>query len=452
MSLRRNLFRLSLIIPIGLFIAFVGLVRYSTSPSFCNSCHIMKPFYESWKTSGHNFVPCVDCHYPPGATAELKGKFQALSQVAKFVTGTYSTKPYAEIEDASCLRMGCHEKRLISGKATFKRGIIFDHEPHLTKMVRGKVLRCTSCHSQIVQGSHVSVTESVCFICHFKGAKAGREENPIGGCPFCHESPKGDIKFAGITFNHADFVGKGVKCQNCHFEAIKGEGEVPKQMCLTCHGEPERLSRYDDTEFIHTNHVTNRKVECFQCHIEIKHAVKTSVKPLDYDCDTCHTSKHVGVKEMYMGTGGKGVKNMPSTMFIAQVDCIACHMIPESISAGTPFTGRTYRFSKYACTRCHGEGYDVMPAAWKEQLKTELGEVENLLKKSEELIKKLKQDQPNYLKVMRLYKDALHNYDFVKYGQGVHNMEYALALLAYTKKNAQEISSLISQGRKAALN
>ena len=42
-------------------------------------------------------------------------KFQALSQVVKFVTRTYSSKPYAEVEDSSCLRSGCHSTRLLQG-------------------------------------------------------------------------------------------------------------------------------------------------------------------------------------------------------------------------------------------------------------------------------------------------------------------------------------------------
>src|SRR3989337_2871133 len=105
-----------------------GMFEFSTSPYFCASCHIMKPYYQAWKTSKHNHVPCVDCHYPPEIREKMVLKFQALSQVVKYVTRTYSSKPYAEISDASCLRNGCHETRLLQGVVTFKRGIKFDHK------------------------------------------------------------------------------------------------------------------------------------------------------------------------------------------------------------------------------------------------------------------------------------------------------------------------------------
>ena len=52
----------------------------------------------------------------------------------------------------------------------------------------------------------MEVTESTCFLCHFKGTKFGRVENPIGGCGNCHAAPEGDIELEGATFNHKDFV------------------------------------------------------------------------------------------------------------------------------------------------------------------------------------------------------------------------------------------------------
>jgi hypothetical protein len=173
LHIRPRFFRVLLLGFLCLLALLVGLFEYSTSPRFCNSCHIMRPYYHAWKTSSHNFVPCVECHYPPGKRDELRVKFQAMTQVVKFVTRTYGSRPYAEVEDASCLRDGCHETRLLEGKVTFKRGIVFDHKPHLTEARRGRKLRCTSCHSQIVVGTHMVVTESTCFLCHFKGRSAG---------------------------------------------------------------------------------------------------------------------------------------------------------------------------------------------------------------------------------------------------------------------------------------
>src|SRR3989338_8269279 len=161
-------------------ILFLCLIKFSTSPSFCHSCHIMKPYYDSWAGSKHNKVSCVYCHYPPTKKADLLWrKFQALSQVVKYVTRTYSSKPFAEVDDSACLRKGCHSMRLLEGKVEFGKGITFDHTPHLQETRRGRKLRCASCHSQIVVGRHVEVTLDTCYLCHFKGMKTGREITPL---------------------------------------------------------------------------------------------------------------------------------------------------------------------------------------------------------------------------------------------------------------------------------
>lgn len=118
-------------VPILIGMAIVGLlafVQVSSTPQFCGTCHIMKPYYKSWENSAHNKIACVECHISPGLTAEVRKKFEALSMVAKYFTATYGTKPWAEVDDAACLR--CHERRLLDGRVEFE-GVAFDHRPHL---------------------------------------------------------------------------------------------------------------------------------------------------------------------------------------------------------------------------------------------------------------------------------------------------------------------------------
>lgn len=252
-------------------VALAGLYQLSSSPLLCNTCHIMKPYVQAWKTSKHNMVTCVECHYPPGFRDSLWVKYQALAQVAKWATQTYSSKPFAEVEDASCLRSGCHSQRLLQGKVVYKRGIIFDHRPHLEQVRRGRQLRCTSCHSQIVVGTHIEVTESSCFLCHFKGMKVGRELTPLGGCTGCHQAPKGEILVGSVRFSHEELVRRGVACQKCHLNVVEGEGEAPRERCFTCHNQLEKLDRYPDTPFLHDFHVAGHNIECARCHTEMRH-------------------------------------------------------------------------------------------------------------------------------------------------------------------------------------
>jgi nitrate/TMAO reductase-like tetraheme cytochrome c subunit len=431
-----------------------GMFEFSTSPYFCASCHIMKPYYQAWKTSKHNHVPCVDCHYPPEIREKMVLKFQALSQVVKYVTRTYSSKPYAEISDASCLRKGCHETRLLQGEEVFtplrSEGkspikIKFDHGPHLTEQPRGKKLRCTSCHSQIVVGNHMEVTESTCFLCHFKGTKVGRVENPIGGCGNCHTAPEGDIKIGDASFNHKEFVGtRHVACQNCHLEAIQGEGEAKKERCIQCHNEPARLARYADTEFMHRNHVTNHNIECTHCHEPIQHAVKTTVEPLQYDCTVCHEKKHNIQKQIYMGIGARSVRNMPSPMFMANVDCVGCHLVPKTSEATVAFLGQTFQASEAACLGCHGEDYKGVLGSWREEVGADLARTKPLVERARGLLRSADASRMENRKAVAQARDAEYNYLFILYGKGIHNVDYAKEVLGKARADSEAALSKFS--------
>jgi nitrate/TMAO reductase-like tetraheme cytochrome c subunit len=253
--------------------ASAGLWHASSSPALCNSCHIMRPYVEAWKASPHHDVTCVRCHYPPGLRDTLWVKYQALTQVVKWATHTYSSKPFAEVEDGSCLRSGCHDRQKLRGEIVSKRGIVFDHAPHLDQAPRGHHLRCASCHSQVVVNTHIQVRQSTCFLCHFKGTKNGRELTPITGCTGCHQPPKGDLRIGSLTFNHDEIVRRGVACQQCHLNVVEGDGEVTRERCLTCHNQPEKFDRFADTPAIHDVHVTGKNLECSRCHTEIRHAL-----------------------------------------------------------------------------------------------------------------------------------------------------------------------------------
>lgn len=254
-------------------VALTGLWHASASPQFCNSCHIMRPYVEAWKVSKHSSVACVQCHYPPGFRDTLWVKFQAISQVAKWATRTYSSKPFAVVEDASCFRSGCHGRDQLEsqGVKTFGRGTRFDHRPHLEAARMGRELRCTSCHSQIVVEKHFEVATSTCFLCHFKGTMSGRELTPIAGCTGCHEPPRGEITLGSVKFSHGAVVERGVACQKCHLNVVEGDGAAPRERCFTCHNQPDKIERYADTAAVHAVHLTDHSIECTRCHTEIKH-------------------------------------------------------------------------------------------------------------------------------------------------------------------------------------
>ncbi len=414
------------------FIALLGLTKYSENPKFCISCHIMQPYYNAWQGSKHHGVACVECHYPVTDTKTLLWKkYQHVSMVVKYFTKTYSSKPYAEVDDSSCLK--CHDKRLLEGKLVTKNGIHFDHRSHLTTTRRDRKLACTSCHAQMTVGNHMEVTWNTCYLCHFKGLKTGRDFKPLGGCLACHDLPNKNVKLGNITYNHKEFINKsGVNCMNCHQDVVQGEGEVSKERCFSCHNQPEKLEKINDLAFIHENHITKHNVACFHCHSEIKHKFSApGKKELTYDCSVCHSGNHLGQKEFYRGVGAKGVPDMPSPMYLANVDCVGCHISKNADDLEAHFKGQTFKGAQdESCVKCHGEKFRGMTENAKKVMSEELTAVKSKWELAKSGLDKLPpQDKASAQKTL---EDARYNLTYVESAHSVHNIYYAAQILRKT--------------------
>jgi len=407
---------------LGTYLAF----ELSSQPAFCGTCHNMRPYYTSWLTSKHNHVKCVECHIPPGLESELRKKYEAMSMVTRYITGTYSTNPWAEVDDQSCLRSGCHSKRLLLGRELYA-GVLFDHQPHLTEMRRGKHLRCTSCHSQIVQGSHISVTPSTCILCHFKNATPN---TGTARCTLCHTIPTKTITAGGLSFNHGDVKRFDMNCMSCHDGVIKGDGNVLRERCFTCHNETDRVERYGETDFLHREHVTDHKVECMHCHTEIEHRIPEREHVVNTACDSCHTGAggHSAVRDLYRGIGAKGVDPQPAEMFLAGVRCEACHTQPRE----------DYRAAdELSCMSCHGPTYLTIYQTWtttlnqrvtamRTQLRTVTAQLETRAGGAAALA------------------DAHANLGLLIQGHAIHNPPYAVAILDKTRRDVA--TALVAAG------
>lgn len=418
-----------------LFLALAGLVcfalilfaatEYTSRPQFCSTCHYMQPYVDAWKTSTHANVTCTDCHYPPGFKPKLMGKFTAISMTVNYFTGVYKkSKPWAEITDSSCLRSGCHEERLLHGRVLFKEGIIFDHAPHLMKLRRGKKLRCTSCHSQIVQGEHITVTESSCFLCHFKNQP---DEVPIDNCTWCHAAPvSGDS--VEVKYDHSYVVDHNIECQKCHGPMKVGDGTVPIEQCSACHAEVGKIMKYNDIEFIHNNHVTDHKVECQNCHQIILHKSVSRTPNIMPECESCHTKPHAAQLDLFAGMGGRDVKSHPNPMFEEGLNCQGCHIF-HKFENDFPEMGETVIARAESCEGCHGGGYMRILRQWSTLMTKKIDTLAHALETVDKEISSGDLPEGERERAVALVEDARFNFDLVNEGNFVHNVVYSDELL-----------------------
>lgn len=415
----RILVPVTILAVILLAVSTVGFIEYSARPSFCDNCHIMQPYYDSWTTSSHREVACIECHYAPGIRAEAMGKLQAANQVVKYVTGAYGMKPWAEVEDAACLRSGCHSERKVEGLVDYA-GVSFDHTQHLGELRRGKQLRCTSCHSQIVQGEHLAVTPATCFLCHFKDRPSG---DPVAGCTGCHPSPPRVVSPAGYVVDHAQYVRDRISCVSCHNEVVVGTGTADRARCFTCHNEPERIAQFEDTTLMHRIHIAEHNVECTQCHTPIEHRVTSLATSFDLDCGSCHAGAHDAQRRMYAGMGGHESRDAPSKMFLARVSCLGCHGQATTVRGHE----RVQLAGEASCMSCHGVRYANLLPAWQQEMERRLDRVEPVVAAARSRLGAAPvRRRATADSLLRLAQD---NVDLVRRGKAAHNVLYADQLL-----------------------
>lgn len=440
-GIRRHLKTLILtavIVVGGIIVINLGFSKIATNSTACLTCHYMKPYYDQWKTSTHAQIPCIQCH-------PIRPSLIGISTL-KYLTNNYNPRPRAEVPDEACLQSSCHSRRLEKGKVFFRGDITFDHNLHLGKARRGQLLRCTSCHSQIVQGEHISVTEKVCFLCHFKGAARGESAT---GCPSCHGTPTKIVEHDGFSFSHSSYLRIGVACNQCHLDVAKGLGEVPKERCFSCH--IERLENHKDREFMHDNHVTKHGVDCFKCHTEIKHGEIRMIKALEIACESCHKQLHSMQKEMYMGASGRGVEDTPSRMFAAQVSCDGCHtkVVYSGISPVLISGEESLEAERKSCVACHGKGFDFMMDDWTDTMKAMVEEFRPQLEKAETMLDEMDRLGNIPQQTKNLLEDARYNFNFVAAGRGAHNVEYAVKLVKAAASQIDTAMKYIDRDYKA---
>jgi len=455
----RKAIKIFLIFCIAVFVILLGaMLRFTESSTFCGLCHQMNVYMESWRSSTHRQVACTKCHYEPGFLNHMKGKWvDGQVSLAYFLSGKRPSTPHAQISDASCLQGGCHKINDLQGNMIYKN-VAFSHGKHLGELRRGMSLRCTSCHAQLVQGKHLTVHEINCFICHYYKAGPKGEENciscPVGGCTSCHVEPKGDIKVKGWSFNHKKYIARGVACEKCHLSIVQGDGHVPEGKCIECHNEPVLLSTKYTPQFMHQKHVTDHKIECSSCHTPLRHEMGQipSLTHIPSNCDKCHSKEmHLGPRDFYRGTGGIGVPDSPSLMFLTNVDCIACHRRAEESQAALHTTRFGEKVIGDACVDCHGEGFDATLKQWKSLLSKAESEANQRIFNTQKVLYEFEKTNGNtaaFRKAQNLLNEARHNYSFVLLGKGVHNIEYALKLLNATNSKTEQVLAIVDKEYK----
>lgn len=393
---------------------------YTSRSEFCDSCHNMEPYYASWERSAHHDVKCVECHMTPGFGGKIRGKMQGLVQLTKYVTKTEGPRPHAQILDLSCLRAGCHEKRLLNGRVDF-RGLSFDHKPHIDdEGSRGLHLRCTSCHSQPTTDEHMSVDLSTCYLCHFKNEPFNEG---LGACNRCHQVPEKSYDLGGGThFTHELAFTTGVDCASCHRDLIRGEGIVREERCRSCHNDRASLAKIGERDMLHVTHTEVHRVDCVDCHEPIEHSLDAQrLAHAVSDCASCHPNHHLEQLQMFEGLGGELAPGAEGGMAASRVACRSCHRVLDVSPTGTML----WTSSADVCSMCHDAAQVSDLLVYQEALGKSLVDIEAALGRAQQARDGTEPTDERRAELDKQLAKLRHDAEFLRIGKGIHNVHYA---------------------------
>jgi len=412
-----------------------GMIVVSEQPGFCNSCHIMNRYYDSWKTSAHSEVNCLDCHLRPGLMGHVKGKINGFAQAVSCIVGRVGTKPNAAVLDVSCLRSECHQANELAEEEINFHGVKFSHKNHIQKEVGGITISCGTCHSHFEGDEHFSVNRDACFTCHFVKGSDSEAKLVQTTCLSCHEPPNKVIKRGMVTVNHTEFVSYNASCEeSCHKGQVEKESQVADSVCLNCH-DFDRTEHADTTE-IHKIHTSGEKVECFACHGRILHGpTKDAPLAVMMDCKSCHSDTHNVQLSMYTAQEHPQQKQSDrilSPMFLTHVECTGCHTESTPGKSGTVESiGTVARAAPQACDNCHepGTGQQYIPF-WQSSIKKLHAEVTYKLDNLRNTLQAVADDsRAAKLKEKITQAEELIGSVEADGSWGVHNFKYTEAIL-----------------------
>ncbi|MGE5545013.1 MAG: cytochrome c3 family protein [Bacillota bacterium] len=146
------------VLLVAALVVFIGaattavLLQASEKPSFCATCHVIQPYYESWKTGnllaakhGEAEIKCLDCHQ--------QSIPEKIHEGVAFVTGNYE-KPLKERDFSMADCLACHTEDWEKTVAATNFESSNPHDSHLGeiechlchKMHRESQVYCAQCH------------------------------------------------------------------------------------------------------------------------------------------------------------------------------------------------------------------------------------------------------------------------------------------------------------------
>lgn len=258
--------------------------------SLCISCHVIKPYYDSFQESTHNANLCVDCHRKSTFLSDFFYRVEAFRNLVTYFTVGELKPGKLKLDLEACFN--CH----VEGRGISPTGdIIIDHKKHSTQ----KGITCLDCHVKVGHRlkKEPSAPKEACYECH------GKVKGASDRCTLCHSQKEATKEHRLVNWetevHGKEALDKGREsCLVCHAK--------PKGFCKDCH--KKRPPSHDlSWNYEHSQLAKKSKEGCFTCH-QNKYCLKCHSRPHEAGflklhpgvvkaqgaskCFRCHGKKH----------------------------------------------------------------------------------------------------------------------------------------------------------------
>jgi nitrate/TMAO reductase-like tetraheme cytochrome c subunit len=407
---KRRLLRLAIVLAAIVLLgtgSFKIADHHTSQSTFCASCHLMEPYYETWQADRHGEldIACVECHYAPGEQDTMLAKMRGLSQVMSYFAGRYgATRLRGFVSSDSCLTSKCHGNNAFMDKPVQFGSVTFVHSKHLERTAEQEEPNQQRL-SELTAGLRSALSphdfdellriatevgpandryDALVALCQRSGAQLDRESliefsqlhhrgvrlaqlNDLQ-CRNCHSyhSPFGSSQ--GTKSGH-HFDVRPTTCYTCHFN---NEGfNTGTSTCLKCHSPPtNEITIHQElgvsagvaaqsselavkpVTMNHADILTNR-VDCLACHADMSHNDSVVTRR---DCEQCHISERFFVDWKEPLTVDLVTRYHRAHIEPQRANCRDCHSETKHAPAHDESGGLDQGFLTSAvanCTHCH---------------------------------------------------------------------------------------------------
>ena len=312
----RKLWRYLIILALFTVAGTAVVIKVTSVPAFCGSCHEMKPEYMTWQVSAHNKVACTACHVEPGVVSTLQHKLSSLKQVFDHVTKRYYLP--IELNDPVGNRI-CERCHTSARNITPSGDIKIPHDKHLAAGVT-----CVGCHAGVAHGMIAERQATIDGDFDRWTPTVGRE-NMAGSfkvikmdrCIACHKDNQGPqtceachkVIVRPPSHQQAAWVNGGEHglkafqdvqaCNKCHSNSLSFKTQHSSDQvssyarnntyCVDCHRK-KPAGHSADWNMRHGESAKQDQRGCLVCHEQA--AAKKSDQVADTVCITCHKPHH----------------------------------------------------------------------------------------------------------------------------------------------------------------